>query len=367
MKKFLIAILIGMPGALWGVQGITLYDNSNIKYSQIQSPTAYGASYRIIMPTNPGMVGQAMVITGVSGSTMTTAFSNAGGGGTNLGFIVRDSGSNLWAITVSTTGHLVASSASALAPGYLAPNGVVMTDQVGGYWTLASDTGGHITIIAGGSYDSTLRSFTLVDSNYVSWIISVNNTGHLIVNDGTQSIDGANGINGVQLPATSGSIGQCVAQVSSSSWGYTTCGSGGTPGGSSSQFQYNNGGSFAGSANLTVSGNAIDVNGSGGLVVAGAGAGQFTATEGYAVSGASGSDILYANSTTHSVHSINNNGPDLAVPQIVVGSLATLQSTTVTAGVLGYCSSGCTTDAVCVSTGTINAFVRTSARTTACQ
>lgn len=48
------------------------------------------------------------------------------------------------------------------------------------------------------------------------------------------------------------------------------------------------------------------------------------------------------------------------------GTLTALQALTTTAGQLAYCSD-CTTDAVCVSTGTKNSFVRASARTTKCQ
>ena len=52
--------------------------------------------------------------------------------------------------------------------------------------------------------------------------------------------------------------------------------------------------------------------------------------------------------------------------QLTSQSLSQLQALTTSAGQAYYCSD-CTTDAVCVATGTANSFVRLTARTTPCQ
>jgi len=103
------------------------------------------------------------------------------------------------------------------------------------------------------------------------------------------------------------------------------------------------------------------------VVTNGSGAGQWQSTEGTPPTGISVVDLTYANSTDHSMHLNNNNGVDARIAQIIIGSLATIQAATTFIGEIGVCTSGCTTDFLCVSTSTIHSFVRTSAQTTACQ
>ena len=75
------------------------------------------------------------------------------------------------------------------------------------------------------------------------------------------------------LPTTAGGTGTIVAPtagqvpIGNANGTYTpgTVGGGGTPGGSTTQFQYNNAGSFAGSANLVYDGTNVQVNNQAGL------------------------------------------------------------------------------------------------------
>ena len=82
-------------------------------------------------------------------------------------------------------------------------------------------------------------------------------------------------------------------------------GGAGTPGGSSTQVQFNSGGSFAGNANFTTDGSSVTVST---MVVKGSGAGAAYLGEGVAPSGASSQDLLYGDSTAHALKEIPNNG-----------------------------------------------------------
>jgi hypothetical protein len=111
--------------------------------------------------------------------------------------------------------------------------------------------------------------------------------------------------------------------------GYTTpAGGGGSPGGSTTQLQYNNAGAFGGDSGSTTdgAGNVTTKTVSTTGTVAGQG-GTWDATEGTAPSGASSHDILYASSTTHQpLKNPNNTGAKALV------------GTSTTAATSGHCA-----------------------------
>jgi hypothetical protein len=76
--------------------------------------------------------------------------------------------------------------------------------------------------------------------------------------------------------------------------------------------------------------------------------------------------VLTASSAAFTNATISTGTVSNATIQLLSETLTQLQATAVSAGTLGYCSN-CSTDAACVSTGTIHGFVRMNARSTVCQ
>jgi hypothetical protein len=88
-----------------------------------------------------------------------------------------------------------------------------------------------------------------------------------------------------------------------------------------------------------------------------------------------GTTIIMSSNTTHIITNLtsvtdvgvttdmSNATNNLLIPTLTLAQMAALIAQ---AGQPAYCSN-CVTDAMCVSTGTVNSFVRTSARATKCQ
>ena len=101
------------------------------------------------------------------------------GNGSYPAFVLDDSLSVRWAVTVDTTGHLVTTARAAGPSGALVMNQIVLTDSAGVFWTVTINTIGDLITTVGGNFNTSIRQIPLIDANGVTWLVTVLTTGNL--------------------------------------------------------------------------------------------------------------------------------------------------------------------------------------------
>ena len=135
------------------------------------------------------VVGMIQVSTGsltCHGQVATLTTSGGGGTSTNGGsfpaFILTDSLSARWSVTVDTLGHLVTNKLTSGPTGALVLNTVVLADASGIFWTVTINTVGDLITNVNGVHTNSFNLIPLVDSSGVTWITTAMTTGDLITN-----------------------------------------------------------------------------------------------------------------------------------------------------------------------------------------
>jgi len=104
------------------------------------------------------------------------------GAGSYPAFILMDSLSVRWAVTVDTTGHLVTTPMASGPSGALFAHQIVLKDSSGIFWTVTINTIGDLITTVGGNYNQSVDRIPIVDVNGVTWILTVLTSGNLDTN-----------------------------------------------------------------------------------------------------------------------------------------------------------------------------------------
>lgn len=116
----------------------------------------------------------SIYLTGGSGTSTAVA------GGSYSAFILNDSLSVRWAVTVNTTGHLVSTARASGPSGALIMNQIVLNDNTGILWKLSINTIGDLITTQYAGWTPSIEQILLEDSLSVTWIVSVIDAGNLV-------------------------------------------------------------------------------------------------------------------------------------------------------------------------------------------
>ena len=193
--------------------------NSTTGIYALPSGTATAASWQAANNSNPTNASKVLIAT--NGSTDVQLVSGVNGTGTYLPLAFYNGGAGRF--VVGTSGEFG-----------IGPTATVSYGTAGQPFissgVSAAPTYGTLTPVGGGTGLATIPS------------------GNVLLGNGTSAVS-------VVAPGTAGNVLTSIGGV----WTSNAAVSGGSPGGSTTQFQYNNAGSFAGAANLTTDGGNVTI------------------------------------------------------------------------------------------------------------
>mgnify|MGYP000399651144 CR=1 FL=1 len=101
-------------------------------------------------------------------------------GGSYPAFILTDSSSVRWSVTVLTTGNLMTTATPSGPSGALSMHSIILKDPNGLLWEVTILPTGHLVTTPYSGYIPGIEKILLVDDDDITWIVSVSDAGNLI-------------------------------------------------------------------------------------------------------------------------------------------------------------------------------------------
>ena len=125
------------------------------------------------------MAGQLKFSAGSLTCSGNVATVSTGGGGSSPSFpafVLRDSASTAWSVTISTTGQMV-SATSAAPSGAWTPHTLTFRDNTEATWSVSISTRGTLSTSTANSYTPSIPAVILHDDNDIGWIVTISSGG----------------------------------------------------------------------------------------------------------------------------------------------------------------------------------------------
>lgn len=170
----------GIAAEFSAVSGVAL--NIQAGSARLGSSTITIRGVDMIWPSS-GTIGKFLQYASTNTLAWGTPTVSGGGGGSSsylTKFVLVDSGSNAWEVSVNSSGALITTSVGSIPAGVIARSSIVVQDADFGFWTITVNTSGALVTASGGSPSATISDLLLNDSTNKTWVITVNTSGNLV-------------------------------------------------------------------------------------------------------------------------------------------------------------------------------------------